>query len=429
MNEQFINFNVSDIALKMAVAVGMGMLIGLERNWSHKEAGVRTFSIVALTGMLSVQVNSALVIAGLVGVFLLVLISNVRSFLTDRNTEITTSAAIIACYILGVLVGMGHIFTPVAGTIVITMLLAWKAELSKFAGGLETSEIRSAILLGLIGFVIYPLLPNRFIDPWKLFNPSDAWVSIIAIAGIGFLNYIFLKVYSAKGLYIGAVFGGLVNSTATIAEMTTRVNETGTPYRITMLSSIINISMFTRNMLLAAIFVPLSLTATLLPLMAMSCIAGLWIWKDYKTFKYQERKEEAAIKLASPIAIKKLASFGLLFVIIQVGGTLITRNLGSAGMFATAFAGGLVSSASTTAAAATMAMHGQITANIAGSAAIISSMASAFIDFPIVWRNIKDKKLVRAFTLKLASVLAIGIVAVVLDHVFHISEFLIKSFH
>ena len=143
MEEQFVHFDVGGIALKIAVAVGIGMLIGLERNWSHKEVGIRTFSIVSLTGMLAVQISNSLVVGGLAAVCLLVLIFNVRSFLTDRNTEITTSAALIACYMLGVLTGMGHIFTPVAGTIVITMLLAWKTELSKFAGGLETSEIRS----------------------------------------------------------------------------------------------------------------------------------------------------------------------------------------------------------------------------------------------------------------------------------------------
>ena len=54
----------------------------------------------------------------------------------DRSLEITTSAALIVNYMLGVLVGLGHIFTPVAGAIVMTMLLAWKTELSRFAGGL-----------------------------------------------------------------------------------------------------------------------------------------------------------------------------------------------------------------------------------------------------------------------------------------------------
>ena len=75
-----------------------------------------------------------------------------------------------------------------------------------------------------------------------------------------------------------------------------------------------------------------------------------------------------------------------------------------------------------------MAMHGQISPNIAGSTAIISSIASATINFPIVWRTIKDKKLLQSFTWKLLAVIMTGITAVALDHIFHISEFLIKMF-
>lgn len=425
MNEQLFHFDVGPIAVKIAVAVGIGMLIGLERNWSHKEAGIRTFSIVSLTGMLCALVDTGLIITGLVAVCLLVLISNLKSFFTERSSEMTTSAALIACYILGVLIGLGHIFTPVAAAIVITMLLAWKTELRKFAGGLHPSEIRSAIIMGLIWFVIYPLLPDRYIDRWEVVNLSDAWVSVIAIAGIGFLNYIFLRLFSSRGLYLGAVFGGLVNSTATMAEMTSRLEESGTPWRITILSSIINISMFARNMVLAAMFVPLSLTATLLPLLAMSGVAGLWIWKDLREeSKYKEEQQE--IKLTSPISVRKVLTFGILFLIIQISGTVLTRVLGESGLLATGFFGGLVSSASTTAAAATMASHGQISPALAGSTAIISSMASALINFPIVWKNIKNKELVRAFSFKLITILLTGFIAVALDHVFKISEWMIN---
>ena len=51
-----------------------------------------------------------------------------------------------------------------------TLLLAWKLELRKFAGGVTIDELRSAVLLGLIGLVIYPILPNRFVDRWQLVN-------------------------------------------------------------------------------------------------------------------------------------------------------------------------------------------------------------------------------------------------------------------
>jgi uncharacterized membrane protein (DUF4010 family) len=115
-------------------------------------------------GTLASVIGINIAIAAFIGVFLLVAAMNARSILVDRSLEITTSAALILNYLLGVFVGLGHIFTPVAGAIVMTMLLAWKTELSRFAGGLQPAEIRSAVLLGLIGFAIYPVLPNRYID-------------------------------------------------------------------------------------------------------------------------------------------------------------------------------------------------------------------------------------------------------------------------
>jgi hypothetical protein len=36
-----VHFPPTPIALKMAVAVGIGMLVGLEREWSNKDVGIR----------------------------------------------------------------------------------------------------------------------------------------------------------------------------------------------------------------------------------------------------------------------------------------------------------------------------------------------------------------------------------------------------
>lgn len=423
MNPDFLHYPVAPVALKMAVSVGMGMLIGMERKWSHKEAGIRTFAIVALLGMLSTMVGDNFVIMCMAGVFLLVIFMNGRSILIDKTLEITTSAALIVNYILGVLIGMGHIFTPVAGAIVMTMLLTWKAELNRFAGGLQPSEIRSAILLGLIGFVIYPIMPDRYVDPWQLFNPADAWVSVIAISGIGFVNYVLLRIFSTNGLYLGAVFGGLVNSSATVAETSSRVQEAGLASKMTTLCLLTTIAMLARNLLLVTLFSPASLTSTLMPLLAMSLVAGLWIWRDlYKDSRDPDKT--VALRLDSPISLKKVLWFGMLFVFIAIGGTLLTKFFGSYGILATGIFGGLVSSASTTAAAATMASHGKITASIAGSVAILSSLASAVISLPIVWKNIKDKAVLKKLTIELFTVVFTGIVVVVLDRVFQFSEFL-----
>jgi uncharacterized membrane protein (DUF4010 family) len=422
MQTESAHFPVSPIALRMAVAIGIGMLVGMEREWSNKDVGIRTFALVALLGMLASLVSPSTAIAALIGVFLLVAAMNTRSILNDRSLEVTTSAALMVNYLLGVLVGLGHIFTPVAGAIVMTMLLAWKTELSRFAGGLQPSEIRSAVLLGLIGFVIYPVLPNHYVDPWQLVNPSDAWISVIAIAGIGFVNYVLLRMYSTRGLYLSALFGGLVNSSATVAELGTRLRETGMADRATTLCLLTTIAMFARNLILATMFSPRSLSATLVPLLAMTLVAGFWVWRDRRI----EERVSGTLTLTSPISLTKVLWFGMVFIAIQVTGTLLTRYFGSYGMFATGIFGGLVSSASTTAAAATMAMHGKISASLAGSATVLTSLASAAVNLPIVWRTTKNRAVMRRLTLEMATVIATGVAAVTVDRVFQFSEWLVR---
>ncbi len=415
-----MHFPTAPIALKMAVSIGVGMLVGMEREWSNKDVGVRTFAIVSLLGMLASLIGPAISLAAFVGVFLLVAALNTRSILNDRSLEMTTSAALILNYLLGVLVGLGHIFTPVAGAIVMTMLLAWKSELSRFAGGLQPSEIRSAVLLGLIGFVIYPVLPNRYVDPWQLFNPRDAWISVIAISGIGFVNYVLLRIYSARGLYLSAIFGGLVNSSATMAELGVRLRETGMVNRATTLCLLTTIAMFARNLILATLFSPRSLSATVVPLLAMTLVAGFWLWRDRRI----EDPVPGKLSLASPISVAKVLWFGTIFVAIEIIGSLLTRYFGSSGMLATGVIGGLVSSASTTAAAATMAMHGKITAALAGSTTVIASLASAAVNVPIIWRTTKDQGAVKGTLLRMAFVLAVGVAAVAIDRIFQFSEML-----
>lgn len=422
MQNDLIRFPVNSMALKIGMSIGIGMLVGMEREWANKDVGIRSFALVALLGMLAATMGAGLTITALTGVFLLVVAMNGRSIVANHSLEVTTSAALIVTYLLGALIAEGHLFTPVTSAIVMTMLLAWKTELSRFAGGLQMTEIRSAVLLGLIGFVIYPTLPNRYIDPWQLFNPRDAWISVIAIAGIGFVNYVFLRAYSTRGLYLSAIFGGLVNSTATVAEIGTRAREMGMLSRVTALCLLTTLAMFARNLILSTLFSPASISATLIPLLAMVFAAGLWMWRD----RSLEENAPGALTLSSPISLRKVLRFGMLFIAIQISGSLLTRLFGTSGMLAVSAVGGLVSSASTTAAAATMAMHGKISPSVAGSATVVASLASAAVNLPIAWRTTQSKPILRRLTLETTSVLAVGIAAVLVDRLFQFSEGLLR---
>jgi uncharacterized membrane protein YhiD involved in acid resistance len=45
-------FPPTQIATKILVALGIGLLVGLEMEWARKDVGLRTFSLTALLGIL-----------------------------------------------------------------------------------------------------------------------------------------------------------------------------------------------------------------------------------------------------------------------------------------------------------------------------------------------------------------------------------------
>ena len=416
-----------EVAIKIAIAIGIGLLVGLERQWSQKDVGVRTFSITALLGCLSVFVSMQLAEICMAGVIVLVAYMNGRSLLVDRSLEMTTSVALIVTFILGVLAGLGHLFTPIASAILMTMLLAWKTELQRFAGDLKLSEIRGAVLLGLIGFVIYPLLPNRFIDSWQLLNPRQSWLIVIIVAGLGFANYVLLRIFSDRGLYYTAVLGGLVNSTATAAELTrtaltrewtTRESASGesasgestasgTVVALVLLTSV---AMFMRNLVILAIFSPASLSIATWPLLAMTAGAAIFAWKQRDRGTAPVR----SLRLDSPVSLRHVLSLGALFVLMEIVGTIGARYMGRFGFLALSLLGGTVSSASATAAAATMAIHGKLSPEVAGVGTVFASIASALVNLPLVQRQSHDKRLTRNLAVSSLLLVAAGLLVLAL---------------
>jgi uncharacterized membrane protein (DUF4010 family) len=404
-------FSPFQVAMKIAIALGIGLLVGLEREWSQKDVGVRTFSITALLGCLSVLASMQLAAICLLGVLSLVAFMNARSLLVERSLEMTTSVALIVTFVLGVLAGLGHLFTPIASAILMTMLLAWKTELQRFAGDLKLSEIRGAVLLGLIGFVIHPLLPDRFIDSWHLLNPRQSWLIVIIVAGLGFANYVLLRIYSNRGLYYTALLGGLVNSTATAAELSRTVlsEESEASSTIVALILLTSIAMFVRNLVILAIFAPASVAIAIWPLLAMTAGAVIFAWKN----RARGAEHVRSLHLDSPVSLRHVLTFGALFVLMEMIGTIGTRYLGKFGFLALSLLGGTVSSASTTAAAAAMAIHGKLSPDVAGVATVFASIASALVNLPLIQRQSHNKRLTRTLAAILLIVVAAGLLVLV----------------
>src|SRR2546422_3501097 len=114
------------LAEKVAASAGIGLLIGLEREWAHKDVGGRSFTIAALLGTLAwlVSPTFAFVEVGVVGV--IIVLANVYLLSNKQSMELTTALALAVTNVLGVLIGSGFFFLALACAIVMTALLSWK---------------------------------------------------------------------------------------------------------------------------------------------------------------------------------------------------------------------------------------------------------------------------------------------------------------
>ena len=408
-------FLPSEVAVKIAASLGIGLLVGMEREWSNKDLGVRTFALISLLGALATLFAPSMALTSLLGVFLVVIFANTRSLLADQSLETTTSAALLVIFVLGSLVGQGHLFTPVAAAILMTMLLAWKVELHRFAGGLRPAEIRSAVLLGLLGLVVYPILPNRFVDQWELINPRQAWIMVIVIAGIGFVNYVLLKIYGEEGLYISGFLGGFVNSSAAAVELAKPLGEGRTASGVAVAALLLTIvAMFARNLIILALFSPSSVLSAAGPLVAMAAVALLFV----RYSKARRSDTPTKIHLESPVSIKRVLSFAILFLLIQTIATLGERYLGKFGFLTISVLGGLISSASTAAAAANMVKHSQLEPGMAGAGVVLASVASALVNLPIIYRNAKNPSLSKRVTILTVALSVLGITLLTLEQLY-----------
>jgi uncharacterized membrane protein YhiD involved in acid resistance len=116
-----------EVAMKLALALAVGLQIGLEREWSQKDAGVRTFAITALLGTLTALSSTWSVLLAFGSVALLVVLMNAQRIYKGNALEITTSVTLLATLTLGVLIRQGHYLTAASASILMTLLLSFKA--------------------------------------------------------------------------------------------------------------------------------------------------------------------------------------------------------------------------------------------------------------------------------------------------------------
>ena len=219
------------VLLNLGVALGIGLLVGAERERSKSNvqngngqtdntlAGIRTFTIASMLGAITSWMNFWLLFAALLCVAMFAAVAfYVRR---DERLGLTTEISLLFTVILGALAMTAPILAA-SLAVSAAILLAAKEPIHGFVLGMVTRE-------ELNDFLILPLMPNMPMGPFNAINPHNLWLVVILVMAIGAFGHLALRMIGGRiGLPLVGMVSGFISSIATISAMGHRSRETPT---------------------------------------------------------------------------------------------------------------------------------------------------------------------------------------------------------
>lgn len=376
----------NEIFQALAIALGLGLLVGLQRervgnNGSERIAGIRTFPLITILGVLAAVIAESfggwVIGAAIVAVIASVVIGTIISIEKGQAEQgITTEIAILVMFLVGCLLVTGprEVAVVVGGGT--ALLLHAKHLLHDFANKLGEQDVRAIMQFALVSLVVLPVLPDRTYGPFPLnvLNPYSIWLLVVLVVGINVAGYLIYKFLGARaGVVLGGVLGGLISSTATTLSFArrsrTNPEEGAASAAVVMIAStvlwvrIIVLTIVVGGPLIAELALPIGVM-----LMVSVAIASLM-------FMRASKEEIAMPEHHNPSNLRDALIFAGIFALVLVGMAWFQREYGSSGVYGMAAVSGLTDMDAITLSTARMARSGE-SLDTAWHAILIAAMAN-----------------------------------------------------
>lgn len=377
-----------NLALRFAVAIALGMLLGLERERAKGQeggAGVRTFALIALAGAVAGYVEESLgldwlALCTFVAVAALVIGQYLVSALRG-NLGFTTEVSALLAFLLGLLCARGHLQLAAWVAVAMALLLALKEWLHRLARRVDSADVEATLKFAIVTLIILPLVPDQSYgpEPLNVVNPYKVWLMVVLISGLNFASYLLIKIIGAEhGIGIAGLLGGLVSSTAVTLGFSQRSRQEGEDASALALGILLAWTVMFFRVIIMSWLVNAALGMRLALAMGLLCAVSLgacwWLRRIRKT---QERgKVEAG---ANPFELDEAVKFGLLFGVVVFIAKAAQVYLGDAGLYLAAGIAGLTDVDAITLAMADLAKTDLDNLDVAARAILIAALANTLV--------------------------------------------------
>ena len=404
------------ILIEAVYAIGIGLVIGLEREHSevvHAAAraepapstiieasspeasrppgprpsamGARTMALLGLLGWLLAYLGDRdpwLLPIGMVTIVGLI----TAQMLIGRELGMTTEVAGVVVVLLGALV---HVDRPLAVALCLgtSLLLVSKPWMSRFIHQLRRIEITATIQLLLMIAIVLPLLPSGAVDPWGALPPRKVGTFIVLIAGVQYVGYVLTRLLGpTRGVGLAGLVGGVTSSTAVTVSMARAARSEPEMTVPGLLATFLaNTIMPVRVAIIAGAISPTvgwRIGAAMAAMALVLLIAAAVTWRKLRR---GPSLPASAVKLKNPFELWGALLWGLILCAVLVVAKLAQRWLGDEGFLIAAGLSGLTDVDAITLAAAEQSRAGALTADLAALAITIAVAVNTIVKGGMAW--------------------------------------------
>lgn len=348
-----------ELISRFALALGIGLLIGLERGWrtrgessGSRAAGIRTFAISGVLGGLLGALGQALggaASAGgglVIGLGFAAYAATIAAFCRDENRadktfSATTAVAAMVTFALGAYALVGDMRAAGAVAVATAIILALRESIHGWVANITWPELRSGLVLLAMTVVALPIVPSDPIGPYDNINPREVWIIAITLASVSFVGYAAVKYLGARrGILLAGAAGGLVSSTAvTIANARHAAAQVGSASLLAAGVALAHGMMLIRVCVIAAVLNS-SLTVLILP--PLGAAAAVAVLFALVAVYWRGSGERQAIDFHNPFSLLSVVGFALFLGVVIVVSRALGETFGAAGAILGAAIIGLV---------------------------------------------------------------------------------------
>ena len=379
-----------DLFQRLGLALGIGFLVGVEREWKHRDvpegqraAGVRTHAIIGLMGGVAAALMPAIGQLGFAALALsfaaALIVFKLRETEIDQDISVTGTIGALLVFALGAYAVAGSTVAAAAAGVALAGLLAFKQTIHGWVDKLTWKELRSALLILAATAIALPLLPDRTVDPWDAINPRELWLLTILVAGASFAGYVAVRLLGDDiGLFAGAAAGSLVSSTVVTAELGRRVRAGEASAGLAAASASLAAAVSVARVAILVSIAAASVLPQVAPAVVTATLAFLGAAFAIRRFAGDGSSgDDGRRELESPLYVSSVVKFAGFLGLVIVVGRIIADQFGEAGLLPFAATAGLADVDAVALAAGSL-VRGGLDASTGGHAVLVAVLVNTF---------------------------------------------------